>query len=478
MITPSPFVAPSPFAAPGRRAHQAAPYDLLVRGGEVLDPSQGLRAVRDVAFAYGRVAAVVEPGAIDPKAARSVLDATGKLVTPGLVDLHAHVYVGGAELALPADEVCAAGGCTTVVDAGTAGANSMLGLYRLAHDAGQTRTRVYAFVHISSIGLVGHPHGESRDLTYLEPELAAQCLLRYPGFVLGVKVRQTAYIVGANGLEPLRRAIRAAALADAALADAALAAPAPSPDVDQAAGAQGPAALQSADERPAPASGVARPAAAQNVQASARSGRRVPVMVHIGGAPASIGELLSLLRPGDIVTHCFTGNTNGVVDASGRVEEACRQARARGVLFDVGHGSGSFAEPVARAAVEQGFWPDTISTDLHSGSVNEKAVDLPTTMSKFLSFGMPLEEVVARATVAPAQVINACLPAPAREPLLGTLQAGAPGDAAILEVQQGEFTFMDARRFRWTGRQRLVAVHTILKGRPWGRPYPQPYLVP
>jgi dihydroorotase len=419
-----------------RQTNHAAPYDLLIRGGEVLDPSQGLRGARDVAFAWGRVAAVAPPGTIDPADARGVIEATGLLVTPGLVDLHTHVYVGGSELVIPADEVCSVSGCTTVVDAGTAGANTILGLRHLAQS--HLRTRVYAFVHISGIGLAGHPHGESRDLAYLDPELAARAVLSHRGFVLGVKVRQTASLVGENGLEPLRRAVQAAELAQTRLR--------------------------------------------QLGEAEAT----VPVMVHYGSAPAPLAELLALLRPGDVVTHGYNGGTNGLLDAKGEVEAAAREARARGVIWDVGHGRGSFSYRVARACAEQAFWPDTISTDLHSLSVNAPVIDLPTTMSKFLSLGMPLEEVVARSTVAPAGVINRALPAPAREPLLGTLQPGAPGDAAVLDLRRADsppsrpagHTFQDSLGETWTGPERLVAVHTILGGRPWGRPYPHPYLVP
>ena len=415
-----------------RPTNHAAPYDLLIRGAEVLDPSQGLHGARDVAFAWGRVAAVADPGTIDSDAARGVIEAAGMLVTPGLIDLHTHIYVGGSELVIPADEVCSVSGCTTVVDAGTAGANTMLGLRRLVQT--DLRTRAYAFVHISGIGLAGHPHGESRDLLYLDPELAARCVLSYRGFVLGVKVRQTANLVGENGLEPLRRAVRAAELAQAVIGDG-----------DDA--------------------------------------ERVPVMVHYGSAPASLEELLAVLRPGDVVTHGYNGGTNGVLDASGRVEAAARAARERGIIWDVGHGRGSFSYAVARACAEQGFWPDTISTDLHSASVNAPVIDMPTTMSKFLSLGMSLPEVVARSTNAPAAFINKALPPAAREPLLGTLKPGAPGDAAVLDLRRaggagGEHTFQDSLGVTWTGPDRLIPVHTILGGRPWGRPYPHPYLVP
>lgn len=416
-------------AAGARRQDQLRPYDVLIRGGEVVDPSQGLRGARDVAFAYGRVAAVAQPGTIDDGAARIVLDASGKLVVPGLIDLHTHVYTGGSELVIPADEVCSVSGCTTVVDAGTAGANTMLGLVRLAER--DIRTRVFAFVHISQIGLAGHPHGESRHLEYLEPELAARTVLTYPGFVLGVKVRQTQNLVGENGLEPLRRAVRAAEIAQETL--------------DKAAGG--------------------------------RSERRVKVMVHYGTAPAPIGELVGLLRGGDLATHCFNGGANGVLDANGKVEQGVWDARERGVLFDVGHGRGSFSYKVAKGAFDQGFPPDTISTDLHSGSVNHPVVDMPTTMSKWLEIGMSLEDVVRRSTNRPAEVINEALPARERDPLFGTLQVGAPGDAAVLDLREGDAEFSDSLGYRWHGTQRLVPVHTVLKGRPWGRPYPHPYLL-
>lgn len=430
-----------------RRANHGAPYDVLVRGGEVLDPSQDLRGRRDVAFAWGRVAAVAAPGAIEPGAARVVIEAAGKLVVPGLVDLHAHVYVGGSELVVPADEVCPPSGCTTVVDAGTAGGNTMLGLRLLAQC--HYRTRVFAFVHISGLGLAGHPHGESRDLIYLDPELAARTVLAHRDFVLGIKVRQTDRLVGANGLEPLRRAIAAAEMAERAM-------------------------------QLEPATSAARPTAAGPGAAAspARSGRRVPVMVHVGGTPAPLAEVLALLRPGDVVTHCFTGNPPCVVDATGKLDPACVAARERGVHFDVGHGAGSFSFPVARAAAEAGFWPDTISTDLHSMSIGTKAVDLPTTMSKFLGFRLPLGAVVARSTWAPAQFINGVFGPHASEPLLGSLQVGAPGDAAILEHQSGEFAFQDSIGTIWTGKERLAPIHCVLGGRPWGRPYANTYLIP
>jgi dihydroorotase len=204
----------------------------------------------------------------------------------------------------------------------------------------------------------------------------------------------------------------------------------------------------------------------------------VRVAVHIGGAPAPLGELLQLLRPGDMVTHCFNGGKNGVLRDDGSLEPAVLAARERGVLFDVGHGNGSFIYRVAKGAAEAGFWPDTISTDLHSMSVQYRAVDMPTTMSKFLGLGMALDEVIARSTVEPGRLISASVPERVREPLLGTLQVGAPGDAAVLALEEGEFEFFDCADFRWTGTQRLRAVSTVRDGRVWGRPYPHPYIIP
>ena len=405
------------------RAKNWAPYDVLLRNGTVIDPSVGVHQTRDVAFAYGRVAAIAPAGSVSDDDARVIVDASDTLVTPGLIDLHTHVYVGGGELVVPADEVGPPSGVTTMVELGTAGANTVLGFHMLAK---QTRTRLYAFVHISSFGLAGHPHGESRDLLYLDPELAARAVLAHPGFVLGVKVRQTAGLVGENGIEPLRRAVQAAEIAQQTIGDA----------------------------------------------------YRVRVAVHVGGAPAPFGELMDLLRPGDMVTHCFNGGKRDVLREDGSLEPAARTARARGVLFDVGHGNGSFDYRVAKGAAEAGFWPDTISTDLHSMSVQYRAVDMPTTMTKFLGLGMPLDEVIARSTLEPARFIGLSVPEREREPLLGTLQVGAPGDAALLKLDEGEFELHDTMGFSWKGQQRLRAVGTVLHGRMWGRPYPHPYLIP
>ncbi len=381
------------------------PYDLVLTGGTLLEPSQGIEERRDLALADGRVAAI-EPE-IPADQGLQVLDVSGLLVTPGLVDMHAHVYVGVCPLVVPIDEIASTSGVTTVVSTGDAGAHTFGGFRKLI--VNQVRTRVYAFVHISTIGLTGWEVGEMRELDYADPDKAARVVRENRDICLGVKVRQGRQMVGANGLDPLRRAIEAAEMSAS------------------------------------------------------------PVMVHIGDAPEPLPEILALLRPGDIVTHCFTGQGKGILAEDGSLLPEVRQARSDGILFDVGHGMGSFDFRVGEAALAQGFPPDFISSDLHSGCVNGPTYDLPTTISKFLLLGMPLAEGIRLATAAPAAIIN-------REPLLGTLQVGAPGDIAVFALADDETTFVDAMGQARTGPRGLVPRHTMTRGRLWGRPYPHPYL--
>jgi dihydroorotase len=381
--------------------------DLIVRGGQVIDPVLGVNERLDVGVKYGRIVELapdlssrVTPPRVEypPDTGTDVIDATGKLVVPGLVDMHAHVYGGVCPLTIPADETSATSGVTTIVSAGDAGAHTIEGFRRLV--VAQSRTRVLAFVHISTIGLAGWPEGEAIDLGYLDVDKAVRAVIENRDFVVGIKIREQApLIVGDNGLEPVRRAV------------------------------------------------------------AAGEGAGVPVMVHIGGAPVGLGELMDALRPGDIITHCFTPAPHGLIE-NGALIDAAKRARQRGVIFDVGHGFGSFAYGVVERAIAGGFWPDTISTDLHSLSIDGPARDMPTTMSKLLNLGMPLPEVIRASTARPAEVIGCA-------DTLGSLAVGRPADIAVLAIEEGnEFTDSVGGR-RDTRRYPLGA--TVLPSRPQRR---------
>ncbi len=300
--------------------------DLLIRGGEVLDPGQGLRGRYDIGIRWGRIVQV-EPQ-IPVETASQVIDARTNLVTPGLVDLHAHVYPLGSALGLPADELTPHTATTTYVSAGDAGANNF-GAFR-HYVMAAARSRMFAFVHISRMGLAGFPVGETLNIDYADVDAAARCIAENADVVLGVKVRISRNVVGDNGLEPLRRAIRAA-------------------------------------------------------QLSATGAR---VMCHIGDAPDDLSALLDLLRPGDVLTHTYSGAGNNIVQ-NGKLLPAALAAKQRGVTIDVGHGGGSFDYTVAEPAIEQGLMPDTISSDIHALSGNSPGMPyLPWVMSKFLNLGL------------------------------------------------------------------------------------------
>jgi dihydroorotase len=391
-------------------------FDLLIKGGDVLDPSQSLRGRRDIGIRYGLVEAVEA----DIPAARAlrVIDAGGKLVTPGLVDLHSHVYPYGSAIGIPADELIALQCTTTCVSAGDAGANNFAGFRRFI--VGQTRTRLYAFVHIALIGLTPFPLPELYNLDYAQVDACAKAVAENADIAIGVKVRMSENVIARNGAEPLRRAIQAAEMA----------------------------------------------------------GTGGTVMVHIGGVEnvALMTQILDLMRPGDILTHAYSGApniagafTNIVQD--GRLLPAALAAKRRGVIFDVGHGGGSFDFTVAEAAIAQGCPPDTISSDIHVVSGNTPGMPYLTwVMSKFLGLGYPLDQVVAMATINPAKIIN-------RVPKLGTLQVGAPGDVAIMELVEGPVSFVDTRNNMRSGRAFLKPVQTVTAGVPFGRPYGLPFSV-
>ena len=389
-------------------------FDLVIKGGEVLDPSQSLRSKRDIGIRWGVIEAVENeiPAA---RAARTI-DATGKLVTPGLVDLHAHVYPYGSAIGIPADELAQFQCTTTLVSAGDAGVNNIAALRR--YIVAQSRARIYAFIHIANNGLSGFPVAELYNIDYAQVEPCAMALAENPDFLLGVKVRMSENVIAKHGLEPLKRGIKACEMC----------------------------------------------------------GWPARMMVHIGGVETKelMSDILDLLRPGDVLTHAYSGapNIGGVftnIVQDGRMLPAALAAKQRGVLFDVGHGGGSFDFTVAEVAIPGGCTPDTISSDIHVFSGNTPGMPyLPNVMSKFMAMGSSLEQVVAMATSAPAKIIN-------RAPKLGTLQVGAPGDVAIMELAEGPVTFVDTRNNKRDGKLLLKPVQTVVNGVPFGRPYQAPF---
>jgi dihydroorotase len=364
--------------------------DLLVRGGDVLDPGAGLSGRMDIAVAGGRIAAV--GGQLSP-CAREIIDVTGYLVTPGLIDLHVHVFAG-QDLGVEPDGCGAATGVTTLVDAGSAGAHLFGAFRRSAVE--RTGERILALLNIATIGTTSIMLArELEDLRYSSVQACAECLAANADVLVGVKARIEAAAVGRNGLAPLQRARAAADRAGTLL------------------------------------------------------------MVHIGGNPPELAEILGVLRAGDVVTHCCTGWGNRLTDAAGRIRPEVRAARDRGVLFDVGHGLRSFDSGVARAMLAAGFAPDTISTDLHAYS-RSAVTDLPTVMSRFLALGMSLRDVVLRTTARPASVIGRAE--------LGSLAPGSVADIAVFARKRGDWAFRDYPGRQYRGEERLVPVLTVRSG--------------
>ena len=391
-------------------------FDLLIRNANVLDPSQNLSGKRDIGIRYGQIESI--EASIAPERAQRVMDAGSKLVTPGLIDLHAHTYPYGSAIGIPADELIAHQCTTTVVSAGDGGANNIAAFRRFI--APNSRTRQFAFVHIAVAGLAGFPVPELFNIDYAQPEAAARAVAENAELVLGVKVRMSENVIARHGVEPLKRAIAACVM----------------------------------------------------------SGVPAKVMCHIGGVADRelMSQILDMLRPGDVLTHCYSGAPNNAgqftnIVQDGKLLPAALAAKKRGVVFDIGHGGGSFDFTVALAAIEQGCPPDTISSDVHVFSANSPGMPyLPWVMSKFLTLGYSLSEVVAMATSAPARVI-------ARIPKHGTLQVGAPADLSVFELVEGSVDFVDTRNNKRQGKAYLKPVGTVVAGVASGRPYQSPFSI-
>ncbi|MBT3342416.1 MAG: amidohydrolase/deacetylase family metallohydrolase [Gemmatimonadetes bacterium] len=365
--------------------------DLLLTGATVIDPSQELEGVRDVAIRGDRIVEVAEGIQME---ARRRIDLTGRILTPGFIDIHAHLYAGSTSWGIRADALCLATGVTTVVDAGSSGWANFWGYQE--HMVVPSRTQMLAFVHISGIGLTYGPLGELEDIRYACPERTAAVIQAWPETCVGVKIRMGRFQLGDNGIKPLELAVEAA----------------------EATG--------------------------------------TPIMAHLGPG-IDLPEVLRTLRPGDIITHCYHDKGDDIFGDGETILPAVWEARERGILFDVGHGGGSFAFDTARRALAQDFVSDVISTDLHCASLEDPVMSLPETASKLLNLGVPLTDVVRQCTTAPAASIG-------RSDELGTLREGTIADLAVFDCQEGEFEFRDIRDVRLVGDRSLVPSLTVRSG--------------
>jgi dihydroorotase len=368
----------------------------VLRGGHVIDPRNQIDAVRDVAIRDGKIAAVSER--IDPALATKTIDLNGLYVTPGLVDIHVHVFTGTGERRSYAgdnsvypDGFTLRSGVTAVADAGCAGWRNFDDFKRLVID--RSRTRVFAFLNIVGHGMRGSRY--EQDVADMQAGPAAEMAMRHRVLIVGIK---TAHFMG-RSFTGVDRALEAGTIAD------------------------------------------------------------IPIMVDFGRAypEKSLAELVTKkLRPGDIYTHVYSG-LRGELDQSGRANPALFEGRKRGVIFDVGHGAGSFAWRVAVPMIHEGFLPDSISTDLHAGDMNGGVKEMLSVMSKFLALQMPLDEVILRSTWNPAREI--------KQEHLGHLSVGAPADVAVLRLERGDFGFMDVYGARLGGTQKLSCEMTLRDGK-------------
>ena len=369
-------------------------FDLILKGGRVVDPSQQLDAVRDVAFAGGKVAAIGE----SLSGAKATRDVKGRIVTPGLIDIHTHVYWGGTSLGVDPVALALRSAVTTLIDAGSAGAGNFLGFRR--HVIEPSPIRILAYVNISFPGIFAFSKpvmvGESNDIRLLDASECVRIAREHQDLVVGVKVRVGGTASGPTGATPLYLA------------------------------------LDAADEL------------------------GMPMMAHLDRLPPARHEVLPFLRAGDVLTHCYRPFPNAPVKGDGRLRAEVLEARARGVLFDIGHGGGSFAFRTARAAMAHNFPPDIISSDAHSLSVDGPAFDQLVTMSKLLCLGMSLDDVVRASTETPARAI--------RRPELGTLEVGSVGDASVLDLVGGEFDYVDVVGETVKGDQRLFPAGMVIAG--------------
>jgi len=377
--------------------------DLVIKNGRVLNPATGLDATMDVGINEGVIAVVASDLEIPP--GTKVLNADGCLVLPGLIDFHTHVNFGGGPWGIDPNDLGPKTGVTTMIDAGSTGAGNFKGLYH--HIIRRSLINILAFIHIAYNGVDGCIYlpknvlvvGELEDIRRALVEPTAEIGFQYPDIIRGIKIRASVEAVGNHGLTGI-------------------------------------ALAQQAAER-----------------------LNVPVMVHIGAPPPTRREILERLRPGDILTHAFRGNPNSPLNRDGSLIPEMVEAREKGVLFDIGHGCGSFSFKVGQKMIQDfDFLPDIISSDIHMFSINGPVYDLPTTMSKFLALGMPLADVVRAATITPAKALGL-------EDRIGDLSVGKAADISVMKLEEGPVTFEDAFGKTLLSDRKLVPIATIKDGK-------------
>jgi dihydroorotase len=331
---------------------------------------------------------------IAPERGLDVIDATGQYVVPGLIDLHTHCYWGATTIGIQADPIAARTGVTTWVDAGTAGYAQVPGFRRFIVEPAQAR--IYQFVYF----YMDNRNPDMDPVKYVRSQMkpTALAVQRNSDIILGVKIQVGSNMVGKYSPEFFR---------------------------------------------------IARELCDQF---------QLKMMAHVSFAPPSTDEVMEAMKPGDIVTHCYNTHSIGILDDQGKVRPSVLDARRRGVLFDVGHGNGSFNFEIARKAIDQGFVADTISTDIYTLNVNGPVYDMPTTMMKLMAAGMSFDDVLERVTIAPAKVVN-------RVERLGTLAVGAPADVAVLALEEGDFGLVDSQKNVKRVKQRIAARATICRGK-------------
>ena len=367
-------------------------YDILIKNGVVIDPSQGLHEKRDIAITKGKIESMEKD--ISSDKAREIIDASEHIVTPGLIDIHVHVYPGVSHYGIDADTHALAHGVTTVMDAGSSGADTFEGFRRYVVNVSDTR--IVAFLNISTMGMISPRVGELEDLRFADVEKAVEVIERNRDIIQGVKVRMSRSIVGDNGIQPLLLAKRAAEAV------------------------------------------------------------KMPIMVHVGNTPMPLADILGEMRRGDILTHCFHGSENGILDNQGNILDAVSEAVKKGVNLDVGHGRGSFSFNVAEKALAQGVSPQTISSDLHHYNVFGPVYNLATTVSKFLYLGLSLNEALSKVTVTPAKLLGI-------DEELGNLRKGSIADVSIFKLKKGNFSFLDTVGKTVVG-NRLLKPAAVVKG--------------